>query len=274
MTRSTARERMRYWTEPALPGLSLLRANLLGHRYTPHVHEALVLAVTEEGGSAFYSRGSTQWASTGQVLAFNPMEVHAGHTVDSEIWRYRGFYLEQPALTALRAQIGLATEPGFVANGLADPQLACALLSAHALFEAGEGQAGHETLIAALGTLVTRHAGMPLKGARPLHARTVIEPALQLIADHYDAPITLDQMAAACEITPFRLIQAFRGATGLTPHAWLVQTRLREASRLLRSGMTPAEAALTSGFCDQSALNKHFVRCYGITPAAYAHAYI
>ena len=44
------------------------------------------------------------------------------------------------------------------------------------------------------------------------------------------------------------------------------------ACRQLRHAPVLAEVATAVGFYDQSALNKHFKRCYGITPAQFARA--
>ena len=60
---------------------------------------------------------------------------------------------------------------------------------------------------------------------------------------------------------------------GLTPHAYLTQIRLRAACGHLRRGLALAEAALASGFYDQSALNRHFKRAYAITPRQYLSAH-
>jgi AraC-like DNA-binding protein len=68
------------------------------------------------------------------------------------------------------------------------------------------------------------------------------------------------------------LIGLFRRSTGLTPHTYLTQIRLATACRLLRHGMALAEAATAVGFYDQSALTKHFKRCYAITPLQFQRA--
>ncbi|KVD78312.1 hypothetical protein WS62_29260 [Burkholderia sp. ABCPW 14] len=48
--------------------------------------------------------------------------------------------------------------------------------------------------------------------------------------------------------------------------------RLRAALRELQAGRSLADAALTSGFYDQSALCNHFKRTFGMTPMQYTRA--
>jgi AraC-like DNA-binding protein len=88
----------------------------------------------------------------------------------------------------------------------------------------------------------------------------------------YADRLTLELMSAQVELTPFQLIGLFKRSVGLTPHACLTQVRLKVSMRLLRGGASLTEAALAAGFYDQSALNKHFKRCYGITPLQYTVA--
>ena len=56
---------------------------------------------------------------------------------------------------------------------------------------------------------------------------------------------------------------------GLAPHEYQVQLRVNRARALLESGESAAQAALDSGFADQSHLNRHFRRILGLTPGAY-----
>jgi AraC-like DNA-binding protein len=70
-------------------------------------------------------------------------------------------------------------------------------------------------------------------------------------------------------MSPFALLRAFRGETGLPPHAYLNQLRVRLARRLLDRGVAPAEVAAEVGFADQAHLTRHFKRVMGVPPGAY-----
>jgi AraC-like DNA-binding protein len=88
----------------------------------------------------------------------------------------------------------------------------------------------------------------------------------------HDEELRLDDLAGAVGLTTFQLIGLFKRTTGLTPHSCLTQIRLNAACRRLRRGSSIAEAAALSGFYDQSALTRHFKRCYAITPRQFASA--
>ena len=70
-------------------------------------------------------------------------------------------------------------------------------------------------------------------------------------------------------MSPFALLRAFRSETGLPPHAYLNQLRVRLARRLLDDGLAPAMVAAEAGFADQAQLTRHFKRVVGVPPGAY-----
>ena len=92
-----------------------------------------------------------------------------------------------------------------------------------------------------------------------------------MLADHAQE-LRLEMLAADVGLTTFQLIGLFKRTIGLTPHAYLTQMRLGIACRHLRRARPLADVAAEVGFYDQSALNKHFKRCYGITPLQFARA--
>jgi AraC-like DNA-binding protein len=100
----------------------------------------------------------------------------------------------------------------------------------------------------------------------------VLAPVLELLRDSFAERLTLEQMAAAADLTPFQLIGAFNRTIGLTPHTYLTQLRLRAAISHLTAGRPLIEAAVASGFYDQSALTRHFKRTFGMTPLQYVRA--
>ena len=65
------------------------------------------------------------------------------------------------------------------------------------------------------------------------------------------------------------LIRVFRNAVGMPPYTYLNQIRVEKAKRLLRQGMSIADAAITVGMSDQSHLTRHFKKIVGITPGRY-----
>jgi AraC-like DNA-binding protein len=87
-----------------------------------------------------------------------------------------------------------------------------------------------------------------------------------------EVPTSLAELAGLSGVSRFQLLRGFAREIGTTPHAYLVQHKVRLARRLLATGRSPADAALQAGFADQSHMTRAFVRQFGITPGRYKAA--
>lgn len=274
MARVDRHNTTRYWNATRVDGLSCLYADFTTHDYAPHQHDAFVVAVTESGGSEFKSRGRSDEARESVLLVFNPAEPHSGRMGWSRRWRYRSFYLTQPAIETVVADLGIARPAYFMRNVVGDADLIAAFARLHCSLEDGQDPLEErELLVASFGTLFQRHGD----GARsvPMAVRdeaVVARVAKRLASQHAESGLTLNEMGLWVDMTPFQLIHLFKRTAGLTPHAYLTQLRLKAAIRELKAGVPIADAALASGFYDQSALTRHFKRSFGITPLQYQRA--
>jgi AraC-like DNA-binding protein len=264
----------RYWNATGVDGLSCLHADFTTHDYAPHQHDAFVVAVTESGGSEFRSRGRSDEARESVLLVFNPAEPHSGRMGWSKRWRYRSLYLTQPAIDQVTADLGIDRPAYFMRNVLGDADLIAAFARLHRSLDKGHDPLEeHELLVASFGELFIRHGD----GARAIPTVPRDEAAVSIVvkrmaSQHAESGLALDEMGLWVGMTAFQLIGLFKRTIGLTPHAYLTQLRLKAAIRELKAGVPIADAALASGFYDQSALTRHFKRSFGITPLQYQRA--
>jgi AraC-like DNA-binding protein len=273
MPRRDPHNATQYWWDRHLSGLSLMHADFTTHEYPQHTHDALVIAITEQGGSVVKSRGQLQDATPSTLFVFNPEEPHGGWMGRSERWRYRSLYLTRPALDRVAEGLGLAEVPYFTHNTFADPDLIRAFLAMHCVLEQGRDLfEERELLIDGFGKLFARHGGEPVRIDAGRRDRVLFERVRERMRAEYARDLCLDELARDVGLTTFQLIGLFKRCSGLTPHTYLTQVRLGMACRRLRRQEAPADVAGNVGFYDQSALNRHFKRCYGITPMQFARA--
>jgi AraC-like DNA-binding protein len=250
-----------------------MRADFTTHEYPPHAHEAFVVAVTEAGGSVIRSRGQVEQAHAATLFVFNPAEPHSGWMGGSHRWQYRSLYLARSAIDKVARGLGIERVPYFTRNMLDDADLIDGFLALHRALEDGSDVfRARQLLIENFGLLFRRHGS---GGGRILPAprdRALLERATALMQARHGEELRLEDLVDAIGLTIFQLIGLFKRTTGLTPHSYLTQIRLNAACRRLRQGSPIAEAASLAGFYDQSALTRHFKRCYGITPRQFASA--
>ena len=95
----------------------------------------------------------------------------------------------------------------------------------------------------------------------------------EVLHERYTENVTLAELAAAAALSRFHLVRSFTALYGMSPHAYQVQLRVKQACRLLRTGATCAGTASAVGFADQSHLARHFRRVMGVAPRQYAQAH-
>jgi AraC-like DNA-binding protein len=267
-----AAEGARYWQHSGVAGVDLLRARFVTHRYGRHAHETYTLGVIETGVEEFEYRGSLLRAGPGAVALLNPEVVHTGQAAVPGGWSYRVFYPAVEVITSIAAELGWRDGmPTFPETVIYDPRSAQLLHGAHVAAERGDRLASSSLLRTAIAGLLAAHAtaaqgaGASRYGRAPAAVAQTRELLMERLAD----PPSLDELAATTGLGPFALLRAFRAETGLPPHAYLNQLRVRQARYLLDGGLAPAEVAAHTGFADQAHLTRHFKRVVGVPPGAY-----
>ena len=79
----------------------------------------------------------------------------------------------------------------------------------------------------------------------------------------------LNESSRIVFMSKYHFIRRFRRVSGLTPHKFRIQNRVRKAQRHLSEGTAISEAALMSGFYDQSHFDRYFKKIVGISPKDY-----
>ena len=234
--------------------------------FARHSHEEFGVGLLWRGAQRSWSGRGAVEAGAGQLITVNPAEAHDGAPVGQE-----------------RAWSMLYVAPGLVGSVVADiseGRLATRELHAPVvddarvarLFRAARAAALRDTHGEVVGErLLLLFAALfePVPAAAPPRRVARVRERLD---DDPAARHPLAELAALAGLSRFQLLRAFAHATGLTPHAYLVQRRVQLARRLVRSGASLAQAAAEAGFADQSHLHRAFLARHGYTPGAYARS--
>jgi AraC-like DNA-binding protein len=232
-----------------------------------HAHDQFGVGILDRGAHRSWSGIGPVEATAGDIITVNPGEMHDGSPVQGRVRAWRMLYFD-PGFLAGEV---LEELPGTVE--LARPAVRDAQLAGHfnRLFSAvtalqPEALAVEQDMLRTVMHLLGRYGSRPftLRGSPPFVTR-----ALQRLDAAPELPVTLAELAALSGVSRFQLIRGFARWVGTTPHAYVLQKRVRLARRLLAVGRSPAEAAAEAGFADQSHLTRAFTRQLGITPARY-----
>lgn len=99
--------------------------------------------------------------------------------------------------------------------------------------------------------------------------RRAVEAALWIDANsQYE--VSLEQAAAQAGLSPFHFLRVFSAVLGVTPHQYLVRSRLRRAARLLaEEERAITDVAFDAGFADLSNFVRSFRRAAGVSPRGF-----
>jgi AraC family transcriptional regulator len=149
------------------------------------------------------------------------------------------------------------------------PQLLPIIASAEALREQPEGlEELAPTLAAAVASLLADTKPTERSPSKRDERRAT--SALRRIEGESDQRLSLAMLAREAAMSPYHFLRVFRQVVGLTPHQFLLRTRLhRAALRLIRSQDPVSTIALDAGFNDLSTFNHRFRRYMGMSPGAY-----
>ncbi|MBR0902057.1 helix-turn-helix transcriptional regulator [Bradyrhizobium liaoningense] len=102
--------------------------------------------------------------------------------------------------------------------------------------------------------------------------RRAVEAALW-IDDHSQSEVDLEQAARQVGLSPFHFLRLFSSVLGVTPHQYLVRSRLRHAARLLADeDIAVTDVAYDVGFGDLSNFVRTFHRAAGVSPTKFRQA--
>ncbi len=102
--------------------------------------------------------------------------------------------------------------------------------------------------------------------------RRAVESASWLDA-HSHEPVDLEAVAKEAGLSPFHYLRVFSRVLGVTPHQYLVRSRLRHAARLLADKeRSITDVALDVGFADLSNFVRTFHRAAGVSPRGFRRA--
>lgn len=271
----SAYEHIKFWHDTTLSNLELLHATYVTHTFAPHTHEGYAIGVIEQGAEQFHYRGSKHVAPAGSIVLINPGEVHTGSSASEHGWTYRMLY---PSIELLQRAVSELTDrqhasPFFAEPVICDPELMAEIFLAHRAIEEEASDLERESrLLWTLARLIMRHADAHPQ-LRPLTKEHLsIQRARTYLDEHYAENISLEQLAALAQLSPFHLLRSFKNQVSLPPHAYQIQVRIRHARQMLQLGMPCIETALTVGFADQSHFTKHFKRIVGVPPGVYSQA--
>lgn len=205
----------------------------------------------------------------------NPGEVFSYGNVAQTPLTTRSFELSPALLDRLAADLGTQSVsfPELVVDRAHGTYLAGLTKQTLQSFEEPASQLERESRLL---TLVTEAIRLCAAKPHPEPSLGREHRAVALVKcylrEHYSENPTLDTLSRLTGLSRGYLLEVFKRDIGLSPHEYLTCVRVNRVKDLLCRGVPIAQVAYTTGFVDQSHLNRVFKKYVLVTPGQYQHA--
>jgi AraC family transcriptional regulator len=116
----------------------------------------------------------------------------------------------------------------------------------------------------------TLHGPIDRKRVRGGLAAWQLARATEHIEARLSSTIKMDEVAQLTGLSTSQFARSFRRSTGMPPHRWHLNARIRRAQQwMLDTDLPLVEIALAVGFADQSHFANTFTRLAGISPGVW-----
>ena len=248
--------------------------SLISDRTFPrHSHDQFGVGLVVSGGHRSWSGLGMVDARAGDLITVNPGELHDGSPMNGITRAWQMLYFD-PALVAgdLAEAMDGDDRPIEFARPAINDSLCAALfktLFAKATLPGNEPMVVEEAMLLFLVNAFHRYGAYQ---ARTCHRVTRMARVRQWLDEAPEQMASLADLAALVGVSRYQLLRGFFRETGMTPHAYRVQRRVRVARQRIIEGYTLSQAAAESGFADQSHMTRAFTRQFGISPGRYRSA--
>ncbi len=245
------------------------------HRAYAERHDFVAIAAVVAGSFAYRSTHGAVLLTPGALLLGNIdgcFECGHEHAVGD---RCVAFNYTREAFAEIAAATPGVTRDDFITHRIPAATATAAIVAVAAAAVAPAvtepGVDWQELAVAVAGRVLALLAGQPRTYRRASRrGERRITDAVRLIEARYAEPLPLADLASSTGMGRYHFLRVFRQTVGLTPHQYVLKTRLRHAAVRLRAG-EPSIAALAFdvGFGDLSTFNAAFRQSFGVSPSAY-----
>ncbi|WP_434362778.1 AraC family transcriptional regulator [Parasalinivibrio latis] len=260
-----------------LENVTALQAEMNDFSYGKHAHEEYSFGVTLAGRQDFFSSGAFHRSAPGNVIVFNPGEVHDGHAGTPDTLHYRMLYIHPDQLEPMLAIAGIRPNKEFQIsdNLIQDPTLRGHILSLSQMTEAQSGdKLAHESALFQLAERIAQLYSRFEPSCTISRPDRLLRQSREFIHASLTKNLSLDDLSREAGISKYHYLRLFRQQFGITPHQYILNCRINRAKEALENGADIDDVAFDYGFSDLSHFNRRFKPIYGMTPKQYQQLFL
>lgn len=264
----------RYWCDPQLPFVESRLASGSRACHVPHTHDTLSIGAVDGGHSNYACGDDHARLGPGSLVLIPAQRVHSCNPDMDGEWSYQMLHLDVGWASAVLQESGIVDAQAVLARSSINQNRA-AYLHYCALNQLLFSNVDCAEKEAALILFVSERSWLGAPRDMPPVPRIAADRLAHItgfLRDAYGERLPIEQLAQMAGMSRYAFIRAFRGATGMSPHAYQLDLRINAARRLLRRGRALTAIAHELGFADQAHFQRAFKERVAMTPGAYRRA--
>ncbi len=243
-------------------------------KFPNHFHDYYVIGFIESGERCLSCKNREYVVKPGDLLLFNPRDSHTCEQTSSTPLDYRCINVSSETMgRAVFEMKGKKYLPSFSPTVVFRSDQVPLLRELHMIImEEEKDFRKEEIFFFLLEQLIEEHCEKERERPYPEESREI-----GIICSHleknYMKNITLDELSELTGLSKYYLLRSFTKQRGISPYRYLETIRIERAKKLLEKGVLPIEAALQTGFTDQSHFSNFFKKFIGLTPRQYMNIF-
>ncbi|GGH03966.1 AraC family transcriptional regulator [Polaribacter pacificus] len=231
-------------------------------KHPSHFHDTYCISLIEKGVLV----ENELIASTGKILISNPYEIH--NNLSSENISFSTFYVNQDVIDFISPFNRTSFQDKVIENPLLHSSLKNLL---NFIKEKKEKKNFVNDFYDDFNQFIFQLT-INYGAANPYNNEndtTIIKDLKIYISDNLNTQLSLIELSKMVGMSKFQFIRWFKFNIGLTPFEYILLKKVEYGKTLIKQGIPLVEAALDSGFYDQSNFSNYFKKYIGMSPNSY-----
>ena len=244
-------------------------------KFPNHFHDYYVIGFIESGERCLSCKNRKYTVEPKDLLLFNPHDNHTCEQINGGTLDYRCINVPPETMSKAAFEItGKEYLPYFSPAVIFHSELASLLRELHMIImEEEKDFRKEEIFFFLLEQLIEEFSEEGIEQSGPEENRET-KIICNYLEKNYMKNITLDELSGLTGLSKYYLLRSFTKQKGISPYRYLETIRIDRAKKLLEQGVLPIEAALQTGFADQSHFSNFFKKFIGLTPKQYMNIFI
>lgn len=245
--------------------------NLQGivQKFPNHFHEYYVIGCIEGGKRHLWCKDKEYDIVPGDLILFNPKEVHCCGPLNNESLDYRAINISIDSMRRItKGLFGKEWLPQFKNTVIQNSSATKLLQEAYkVILNNEEVFRKEETVYFLLETIIKENK--EIEEVSNVKQNDQITYLCDYMNTNYSEVISLDHLLSMVPFGKSYLLRSFTKEIGVSPYRYLQSIRINKAKQLLEQGLSILDIIGLIGFSDQSHFTKYFKDFIGVTPKQY-----